>query len=114
VPTCFENSPTALQYRKLLAAGTRLEGYVEQQADYDGLGVHWGIGHKKDQWQACEQACRDHRAASSGGGPFARLPCNVWTWCSRKVCFEPDAHKHSFGDCEWPARDRSARDPLAP
>ena len=34
-----------------------------------------------------------------GGGPFGGLPCNVWTWCSQPVCFEPDAHKHSFGDC---------------
>lgn len=30
---------------------------------------------------------------------FARLPCNAFAWCSTAVCFEPDAHSHSKGDC---------------
>jgi len=32
-------------------------------------------------------------------GPFSRLPCNTWTWCGRDVCWEPDAHTHTRGDC---------------
>jgi len=32
-------------------------------------------------------------------GPFSRLPCNVFAWCSQQTCFEPDVHTHSFGDC---------------
>ncbi len=109
VPKCFATSPTALRYRSLLAKGTRLEGHAEQAADYDGLGVRWGIGHKKRSWHECEQACRDHRPGA-GGGPFNTLPCNVWTWCSRDVCFEPDAHSHSLGDC-WL---KFSEDPEAP
>ena len=30
---------------------------------------------------------------------YAPLPCNAFAWCSEEVCFEPDAHKHSLGDC---------------
>ena len=97
-PRCFDTSPTTLLYREVLSAGTRLVGYHEEAADYDGLGVHWGIGHKKGTWQACEAACFSHKPAKSGG-PYSQLPCNVWTWCSRPVCFEPDAHSHSMGDC---------------
>ena len=98
-PKCFLNSPTARTFGKLLSAGTPLVAFADQAADYDGLGVRWGIGNKKATWQECESSCRDFQPAGGGGGPFKGLPCNVWTWCSRKVCFEPDAHSHSFGDC---------------
>ena len=74
---------------------------MERAADYDGLGVRWGIGHTKQTWQDCERACRDFRPGAGRGAPFTDLPCNVWTWCSQPVCFEPDAHSHHFGDC-WP------------
>ena len=98
-PKCFQNSPTATLYARLLADGTPLVGSVDLAADYDGLGVKWGIGHKKQTWKECEDACRTFRPSARGGGPFGQLACNIWTWCSRKVCFEPDAHSHSFGDC---------------
>ncbi|KAL1524179.1 hypothetical protein AB1Y20_019088 [Prymnesium parvum] len=97
-PKCVQRSPTAQLYNELLANGSELIGTHELNADYDGLGVHWGIGHTKQRWEDCEQACRQHRPGT-GGGPFAALPCNVWTWCSRPTCFEPDAHSHHFGDC---------------
>ena len=80
----------------------RLVRAPEQRADYDGLGVRWGIGNKKATWQECEAACAAHEPTPMSAprrGPFSRLPCNVWTFCSRDVCFEPDAHKHSRGDC---------------
>ena len=99
--SCLLNSPTAQRYQKFTASAEsrkELVAFSEQASDYDGLGVRWGIGHKKHDWQACEQACRDF-SPHGGGGPFGGLPCNVWTWCSRKVCWEPDAHSHSFGDC---------------
>lgn len=35
----------------------------------------------------------------NAAGPFSRLPCNVFAWCSEQTCFEPDVHTHSFGDC---------------
>ena len=103
-PRCVEQSPTATRYAALLRAhgsemGSVLEAHHELHADYDGLGVRWGIGNKKPTWQACEASCRAFNPASSGGAPFRGLPCNTWTWCSEPVCFEPDAHKHSLGDC---------------
>ena len=97
-PKCFLESPTSRTYAKLLEAGTPLVPFVDLAADYDGLGVRWGIGNKMKTWQDCEDNCRKFRP-TGGGGPFRGLACNVWTWCSRKVCFEPDAHSHSFGDC---------------
>ena len=96
-PKCIEASPTARLYHRLLEVGTRLVAFAEPHADYDGLGVKWGIGHKKQRWEDCEAACRAFIPGHHG--PFAGLPCNVWTWCSLPVCFEPDAHSHSFGDC---------------
>ena len=137
----MERSPTALRYAKALAAGTPLVGFTDLAADYDGLGVRWGIGHKKERWEDCEEACRAFNRGALRGGPFRGLPCNTWTWCSQKVrtcvqcmqvcmrllvqtkhvatrtqlqvhaifllppqptlqvCFEPDAHSHSLGDC---------------
>jgi hypothetical protein len=32
-------------------------------------------------------------------GPFGTMPCNAFAFCAEPNCFEPDAHKHSQGDC---------------
>ncbi|KAG8457082.1 hypothetical protein KFE25_009842 [Diacronema lutheri] len=96
-PKCLERSADARRYLELVRAGVRLDAHAEEGADFDGLGVRWGIGHKKSNWSACEAACIAHRP--SGAGPFGSLPCNVWTWCGNGSCWEPDAHSHSFGDC---------------
>ena len=103
---CLDRSPTAAAYVAHLASGADARAHLvrapEQRADYDGLGVRWGIGNKKATWQECEAACAAHEPTPMSAprrGPFSRLPCNVWTFCSRDVCFEPDAHKHSRGDC---------------
>jgi len=94
---CFEESPDAKLYNDLVARNVTLQAYSEVGADFDGLGVKWGIGHTKQHWRDCEAACIAHRPPV--GGPFGKLPCNVWTWCGSPACWEPDAHKHSFGDC---------------
>ena len=59
-PACFASSPTALLYKRLMASGgmfqaggSTLEAAHELRADYDGLGVRWGIGHKKQTWEVC-------------------------------------------------------------
>ena len=98
-PKCIKASPTTARYERARREGAELVAFHELNADYDGLGVRWGIGHKKQTWKECEDACRAFDPARATGAPFGGLPCNIWTWCSRAVCFEPDAHKHSFGDC---------------
>lgn len=110
---CLERSPTAVQYLGLISNGVALSPVHELRADYDGLGVKWGIGHNHPDWKACEAACIAHRPTSlvlPRQGPFSRLPCNTWTWCGEPKCFEPDAHSHSFGNC-WL---KFAEDPHAP
>jgi hypothetical protein len=32
-------------------------------------------------------------------GPMKNLPCNAFSWCPDDVCFAPDAHHHTKGDC---------------
>lgn len=33
-------------------------------------------------------------------GHLDELPCNAFVWCAAEGgCWEPDIHKHSFGDC---------------
>ena len=56
-PQCFEGSPTARAYATHLDSGGKLEAHSELASDYDGLGVHWGIGHKKQRWEDCERSC---------------------------------------------------------
>ncbi|KAL3920987.1 MAG: hypothetical protein SGPRY_005057 [Prymnesium sp.] len=63
-PRCFELSQTATLYHQLLENATVLEAAHELSADYDGLGVHWGIGHKKDRWEVGTSQ-RGRRGSSS-------------------------------------------------
>lgn len=71
--TCLLNSPTA---RWWLAARDRvgLAGlaaqsviHIEERADYDGLAVRWGIGHKKESVEACAKACLLHKPVENSG-----------------------------------------------
>ena len=63
---------------------------TEMHADYDGTRA-WNWGLDKSQHvssaAACCAKCRAH----------AR--CNSWVFCPEPVCFAPDAHKHTFGEC---------------
>ena len=101
-PECLAKSQT--QRLSLLDMG-RGEGWREQlnctmehNASWDGLAVRWGIGFKAERPEQCRDACRAHEVGTIPG-PFERFMCNVWVWCGAETCFEPDAHKHSFGDC---------------
>lgn len=38
-----------------------------------------------------------------------RVACNSWTFCAEPLCWSPDIHNHSFGEC----RLRRQRDPFA-
>jgi hypothetical protein len=54
------------------------------------------------------RARRSHRPGAVPG-TFEALPCNAFSWCGADECFEPDAHRHTKGDCwlkwtEAPAR----------
>ncbi|GJP53490.1 hypothetical protein CLOM_g12653 [Closterium sp. NIES-68] len=132
--TCLEGSPTNRLWWSMHPQGGKsgegLECHVEREVSLDGLAVRWGIGHKTTTPEQCCQACRDHEPGPHLGGPFARLPCNVWVFCAAPACFEPDVHTHTYGDCwlkfseapqspevnargEYP-RDLRARHPAAP
>ncbi|XRB14699.1 hypothetical protein RI054_08g45390 [Pseudoscourfieldia marina] len=101
-PDCLERSPTNVAWQRFVKGGgsnKQLVSHEEVSADYDGLAVAWGPNNKKASWQDCAQACKDHVPGAHVGGPFQHLPCNAWVWCPDAVCFEPDAHKHTKGDC---------------
>eukprot|EP00775_Hariotina_reticulata_P013419 gene13419-13547_t len=99
--TCLKRSPTARYYQEYLAAGGHLQDmvvHIEQHADYDGVAVRWGIKHKFKSILACAKACWQHQPGTVDG-PFKDFPCNAFTYCNAEVCFEPDIHQHTKGDC---------------
>eukprot|EP00195_Chlamydomonas_chlamydogama_P006959 CAMPEP_0202890758 /NCGR_PEP_ID=MMETSP1392-20130828/1065_1 /ASSEMBLY_ACC=CAM_ASM_000868 /TAXON_ID=225041 /ORGANISM="Chlamydomonas chlamydogama, Strain SAG 11-48b" /LENGTH=281 /DNA_ID=CAMNT_0049574389 /DNA_START=136 /DNA_END=978 /DNA_ORIENTATION=- len=101
VPKCLEDSPTAKWWKDYYASGGRqedLQVHIERASDYDGLAVAWGINNKKATPEECGAACLHHKVGTVGG-PFVNLPCNAFAWCPDDVCFEPDAHHHTKGDC---------------
>lgn len=98
---CLLNSPTARWYRDWVAGGGRPEALVvhlEPAADIDGIAVKWGINNKYRTAEECAEDCWSHRPGKVEG-PFQALPCNSFSWCGAAVCFEPDAHNHTQGDC---------------
>ena len=61
--SCLRASPTALWWQAAkgqLAERSFLEAHVEDNADYDGVAVKWGLGNKAASAQACAQACLEH------------------------------------------------------
>ena len=74
---------------------------TELHADYDGTRA-WNWGLDKSQHVAtaadCCAKCKAHAS------------CNSWVFCPEPVCFAPDAHRHTFGEC-WM---KNQRDPASP
>eukprot|EP00798_Chlamydomonas_sp_ICE-L_P012331 gene12331-15505_t len=102
VPQCLEDSPTNKWWQNYYAQGGKqadLVMHVEKSAGYDGLAVGWGINNKVKSAEECGQQCLDHMPNYQGQGPYDKLPCNAFVWCPDDVCFEPDAHHHTKGDC---------------
>ncbi|KAG1663396.1 hypothetical protein FOA52_011674 [Chlamydomonas sp. UWO 241] len=100
-PKCLDASPTAMWWKEYYRLGFRqqdLVAHIEEMADFDGLAVGWGIGNKMATVEDCAAACLAFKVGSNPG-PFGALPCNTFTWCPDEICFEPDAHKHTKGDC---------------
>ncbi|KAG2455183.1 hypothetical protein HYH02_000999 [Chlamydomonas schloesseri] len=101
VPKCLEDSPTAKWWEDYYAAGGKqsdLVVHIEKASDYDGLAVYWGINNKKATVEECAEHCKNHMP-NVVDGPFKKLPCNAFAFCPDEVCFEPDAHHHTKGDC---------------
>ena len=74
---------------------------TEAHADYDGTRAwNWGLDQSQHVGSAaaCCAKCQEHGR------------CNSWVFCPEPVCYAPDAHKHTFGEC-W-LKDQ--RDPAAP
>lgn len=97
-PDCLKRSPTAQWWAKQNPQPEDLDIHIERRADYDGLAVAWGIDNKKQSAEECAEACLLHKP-NPDDDYFGSLPCNSFVWCSAAVCFEPDAHKHTQGDC---------------
>ncbi|KAG1671874.1 hypothetical protein FOA52_003441 [Chlamydomonas sp. UWO 241] len=101
VPKCLEDSPTAKWWAAYYKAGGRqrdLVVHIEKNAEFDGLAVAWGLGNKKATAEECAAQCLAHMPGQIDG-PFKNLPCNAFSWCPDDVCFAPDAHHHTKGDC---------------
>jgi hypothetical protein len=99
--SCLLESPTARWWRAWTARGGRPEvlvAHLEPESDIDGIAVKWGIGNKHASAEACAADCWRHRPGAVEG-PFSALPCNAFSWCGADVCFQPDAHNHTRGDC---------------
>ncbi|KAL6771610.1 hypothetical protein ACKKBG_A27080 [Auxenochlorella protothecoides x Auxenochlorella symbiontica] len=103
--SCLLASPVARWWREAraelgpaaLTASMRV--HIERRADYDGMAVRWGIGHTQPSVEACAHACLTHEPVPQSGH-LDELPCNAFVWCAAEGgCWEPDIHKHSFGDC---------------
>jgi len=99
-PPCLVNSITNKEFDSTETSRLEQIAWIEKHASYDGLAVRWGIGHKAATAEQCAQKCREH-VPGRGGGPFNDLPCNAFVWCdiANDICFEPDAHVHTAGDC---------------
>lgn len=95
---CLRKSPTAQWYFQFRPEPDDLVVFVDREADYDGLAVSWGIGNTKASVEECAETCRQHRPGNIPG-PFEDFYCNAFSFCAAEVCFEPDAHSHSKGDC---------------
>ncbi|KAL6759794.1 hypothetical protein V8C86DRAFT_1786622 [Haematococcus lacustris] len=101
VPKCLEDSPTAKWWNEYYASGGKqsdLVAHIELASDYDGLAVVWGIKNTKATVEECAEHCKRHMP-NTVQGPFSKLPCNAFAFCPDDVCFEPDAHHHTKGDC---------------
>lgn len=107
-PECLAHSPTTVAYLHFLNSSSAIGNppewisVVMNETDIDGLAVQWGIGNKQFSAQGCKQACINYKPKGFGGmdsSPYKLLPCNAWVWCPEDVCWEPDAHSHTKGDC---------------
>lgn len=90
--SCLHSSPTARLYR---TEGVRktLVPRIDLFADYDGIAVKWGIDNKVSSVEECAEQCVSFNTVAQ------TLPCTAFVYCDSPVCFEPDAHHHTKGDC---------------
>jgi hypothetical protein len=76
---CLRRSPTARWWRGAADAGRlgTLVPWLEEAADYDGIAVVWGLGHKAASAAACAQACLDHAPGPAPANGAARRPAGL-------------------------------------
>jgi len=92
--TCLRQSPTATGYKK--GIDPTITARIDRFADYDGIAVKWGIDNKVSSVEECAEQCMafNKKMVEADG-----LPCTAFVYCDAPVCFEPDAHHHTQGDC---------------
>ena len=74
---------------------------TELHADYDGTRA-WNWGLNKDQHvESAADCCAKCKAHAQ---------CNSWVFCPEPVCYAPDAHKHTLGEC-WLKQQRESSAP---
>eukprot|EP01060_Flectonema_neradi_P002837 TRINITY_DN11785_c0_g1_i1.p1 TRINITY_DN11785_c0_g1~~TRINITY_DN11785_c0_g1_i1.p1 ORF type:complete len:475 (+),score=66.64 TRINITY_DN11785_c0_g1_i1:101-1525(+) len=99
---CLVNSGTFKAYTEYLKSrsASTMKCYKENHVSYDGVTVLWGIGNKKNTAEECALSCINYKPRPDVG-VGSNLPCNEWVFCPKDspVCFEPDAHTHTAGDC---------------
>jgi len=91
--TCLRQSPTATLYTK--GKDPTITARIDRFADYDGIAVKWGIDNKVSSVEECAEQCMSFNKMVEGD----TLPCTAFVYCDAPVCFEPDAHHHTQGDC---------------
>jgi len=81
--SCLRSSPTAQWWRQVGANGRAagLAAHLEERADYDGVAVVWGLGHKAATAQACGEACLNYVPAPPLAGATLDLS-KVELWLS--------------------------------
>jgi hypothetical protein len=82
---CLRRSPTARWWRGAADAGRlgTLVPWVEEAADYDGIAVVWGLGHKAASAAACAQACLDHAPGPTPANGAVRRPAGPASTAAR-------------------------------
>ena len=88
-PECLEASPTNTWWHEWQSSGASKEhaqAVLEQNADYDGLAVVWGIGHTTQTAEDCAEACRSYSPTLQQGGECSQYFDSACS-CTNAVLF---------------------------
>ena len=66
--------------------------FPQNNTDYDGEAVKWGLGTKATSAAECCRQCKEFKGDR---------PCHIWVYCADPSgsCWTMDIHEHTTGDC---------------